>query len=190
MLPDPSLSGATHSVRTISARRGGGRVITMGFPGLDMDPRGNPWLNPDLLDATLTKAMNAGLRLLVVLAGRGELPDGAMEVLRQEAGARRLRMVALPIEDYSVPGRAFLRAWRRLEPLFETIFADDRALGLCCHHGAGRSGVAAVMCLVEAGDIPAEAVARLRDQFPETVENERQYQWLEHYAKTFDAPTR
>ncbi|MBU4530791.1 MAG: hypothetical protein KUA43_22965 [Hoeflea sp.] len=190
MLSDTSKTCETHSVRTISARRGGGRVITMGFPGLDMDPRGAPWLNPDLLDATLNEAANAGLRLLIVLASRTELPDGAMALLRQATETRRLRMIALPIEDYSVPGEAFLQAWRRLRPLFETIFADNGAIGLCCHHGAGRSGVAAVMCLVETGESPSEAVSRLRNQFPETVENERQYQWLKDYAQKIDVRAR
>jgi len=189
MNSNSSQPSETDSVRTISARRGGGRIITMGFPGLDMDPRGIPWLNPDLLDATLTRATDAGLQLLIVLAGRDEVPDGAMDLLRQEAEARRLRMIALPIQDYSVPGEAFLQAWRRLRPLFDVIFADNGAIGLCCHHGAGRSGVAAVMCLVETGESPTEAVSRLRSQFPETVENERQYQWLKDYARSLEIST-
>ena len=54
---------------------------------------------------------------LIVLAGRDEVPDGAMDLLRQEAEARRLRMIALPIQDYSVPGEAFLQAWRRLRTI-------------------------------------------------------------------------
>ena len=182
MPTDPSKSCGISSVRTICARRGGGRVITMGFPGLDMDPRGEAWLNPDRLEATLNQASDAGLRLLLVHASADELPEGAIPSLRREAAARGLRVVALPIEDYSTPGAAFLRAWRALQPLFEQIFRENGAVGMSCHHGAGRSGVTAAMHLIDAGDTPAEAVGLLRDQFAETVENDKQYQWLERYA--------
>ncbi|AMY71107.1 hypothetical protein [Frigidibacter mobilis] len=67
-------NAAASSVRTICARRGGGRVITMGFPGLDTDFRGQRWLNPDLLEATLTQATEAGLQLLLIHARGDELP--------------------------------------------------------------------------------------------------------------------
>ncbi len=171
------------SVRTICARPGGGRVITMGFPGLDTDFRGQSWINPDLLDATLTEAAGAGMQLLLVHAQADELPAKAMPLLRQAVKARALRCVALPIVDYIVPGAAFLRGWHRLGPVFAQVFAADGAVGMCCHHGAGRSGLVAAMHLVEAGKTPAEAVAMLREQFAETVENEQQYRWVEHHAR-------
>lgn len=171
------------SVRAICPRRGGGRVVTMGFPGLDMDARGDAWLNPERMDATLNEATNAGARLLLVHASSTELPAGALALLRRNARARGLRVIGLPIEDYSVPGEPFLRAWRRLRPLFDSIFDDDGAVGISCHHGAGRSGVTAAMHLIDAGDPPAEAVTMLRNQFPETVENDTQFQWLERYAE-------
>jgi len=171
------------SVRTICARPGGGRVITMGFPGLDTDFRGQSWINPDLLDATLTEAAAAGMQLLLVHAQAAELPAEAMPLLRQAVKAKALRCIALPIVDYSVPGEAFLRGWHRLGPVFAQVFAADGAVGMCCHHGAGRSGLVAAMHLVEAGKTPAEAVAMLRGQFPETVENEQQYRWVEHHAR-------
>lgn len=174
---------ATGSVRAICARPGGGRVITMGFPGLDTDPRGQAWLNPERLDTTLETAAAAGLRLLLILAQADELPDGAIPYLRQASRIRGARAIALPIEDYSVPGASFLRAWRRLEPLRRRIFVDGQAVGVCCHHGAGRSGVVAAMHLIEAGVQPAAAVAALRAQFSETVENQLQYQWLERYSE-------
>ncbi|QIB34314.1 protein-tyrosine phosphatase family protein [Ancylobacter pratisalsi] len=171
------------SVRAICARPGGGRVITMGFPGLDTDPRGRAWLNPERLEATLDVAVTAGLRLLLILAQADELPEGAVAYVREASRARRVRALALPIQDYSVPGASFLRAWRRLAPLRQRIFADGQAVGVCCHHGAGRSGVVAAMHLIEAGVEPAAAVSALRAQFAETVENKLQYQWLERYPE-------
>ncbi|GGH44013.1 hypothetical protein GVY41_01025 [Frigidibacter albus] len=183
MPEDHSDDGAFSSVRTICARPGGGRVITMGFPGLDTDLRGQSWINPDLLDATLTEAAAAGMQLLLVHARADELPAEAMALLRQAAKARALRCLALPIEDYGVPGTAFLRGWRRLRPVFVQVFAAEHAVGMCCHHGAGRSGLVAAMHLVEAGKTPAEAVSMLRGQFAETVENEQQYRWVEHHAR-------
>lgn len=171
------------SIRAICSRPGGGRVITMGFPGLDTDPRGNAWLNPERLEATLTEAIDYGLQLLIILARAEELPADAHASLRRAVSARNLRTIALPIEDYGVPGRPFLRAWRRLSPAFRASFAANQAVGMSCHHGAGRSGVVAAMHLIEAGATAADAVAALRAQFPETVENDLQYQWLEHFAR-------
>lgn len=185
MPEDHSDDGAFSSVRTICGRPGGGRVITMGFPGLDTDFRGQAWINPGLLDATLTEAAEAGMQLLLVHAQAAELPAEAMPLLRQAATARALRCLALPIEDFGVPGAAFLRGWHRLRPVFARAFAADRAIGMCCHHGAGRSGLVAAMHLVEAGLTPADAVAMLRGQFAETVENEQQYRWVEDHARRY-----
>lgn len=178
-----SLHSETSSVRAICPRPGGGNVITMAFPGLDTDARGQAWLNPERLDATLTHAVDMGLRLLLVLTQPTELPQGALVMLRQAVTGRSLHCVALPIEDYTAPSAAFLRAWARLSPRFHAVFASGGSVGLCCHHGAGRSGVVAAMHLIEAGIDPAEAVALLRQQFPESVENAHQYDWLASYAR-------
>lgn len=106
-----------------------------------------------------------------------------MAHVRQALCTRGLRAIALPIEDYSVPSPAFMRAWSRLSLVFKSVFASDGAIGMSCHHGAGRSGLVAAMHLIDAGQAAADAVSVLRRQFPETVENEHQYSWLIDYAK-------
>ncbi|MFD1510522.1 hypothetical protein ACFTOW_14100 [Lacimonas salitolerans] len=171
------------SVRAICPHPRGGHVITMGFPGLEIDFRGQALINPDRIDATLNHAMTAGMRLLIILTQPDELPQDAIAMLRRAVRARGLRAIALPIEDYSVPGLAFMRAWKRLSPALGPIFASGASVGMSCHHGAGRSGVVAAMHLIDAGCAPTQAVAKLRRQFPETVENDHQHGWLMDYAR-------
>lgn len=170
------------SVRAICPRPGGGHILTMGFPGLDTDFRGQALINPDRMDATLTDASEASMRLLLILTQPDELPRDAIATLRRAVSARGLCGISLPIEDYSVPGPAFMRAWRRLSPAFRKLFASGASVGMCCHHGAGRSGVVAAMHLIDAGHAPENAVRLLRHQFPETVENDHQHDWLMRYA--------
>ncbi|WP_157961631.1 hypothetical protein [Acuticoccus kandeliae] len=174
-------SEATIAIRAICARQGGGRVITMGCPGLETDHRGDAWLSPESRDATLAGAVAAGMRLLIILAQRDELPEGAVAELKTAARALGVPSIHLPIEDFSVPSRPFLHAWRRLEPVFGRLFADDHAIGMCCQHGAGRSGIVAAMHLIDAGSTPTDAIDAMRAQFPETIENTLQYRWLEDY---------
>jgi hypothetical protein len=182
MREDLTISHPDNSVRAICPRPGGGHVLTMGFPGLDTDIRGQALINPDRMDATLTRASDAGLRLLLILTQPDELPQDAIAMLRRAVSARGVRGIALPIEDYSVPDPAFMRAWRRLSPALRTVFASGASVGMCCHHGAGRSGVVAAMHLIDAGYAPENAVRLLRRQFPETVENDHQYDWLMSYS--------
>lgn len=182
MPEDLNISDPDSSVRAICPRRGGGHVITMGFPGLDCDFRGQALINPDGMDTTLSHAVTASMRVLLILTQPDELPQDAIAMLRRAMRARGLRAVALPIEDYSVPGPAFIRAWTRLEPAFGAVFASGASVGMCCHHGAGRSGVVAAMHLIDAGQAPDDAVRLLRRQFPETVENDHQHEWLTRYA--------
>ena len=156
--------------------------MTMGFPGLDIDTRGEAWLNPEALDMTLGKARAANIDLLMILPFSDELPDGVMQHLRQELLRHNLRSVALPITDFDVPSQAFMRAWHRLSPVFQGIYARGGTVGICCYHGAGRSGVVAAMHLICAGMPPGDAVQSLRNQFPETVENARQYDWLVDFS--------
>ena len=171
-------------MRAICPRGGGGHVITMGFPGLDSDIRGQAFIDPERLDATLTHAEAAGLRLLLILNLRDEVPGGAIGMLRSAISARGLRSIVLPIDDYSVPSAAFLRAWSRLSSAFNMVFAAAGSVGMCCQHGAGRSGVVAAMHLIDAGLGPVKAVSKIRDQFPESVENKNQFAWLLNYACT------
>ncbi|KPP83880.1 MAG: putative protein-tyrosine phosphatase [Rhodobacteraceae bacterium HLUCCA08] len=170
------------SVRAICPRPGGGHVVTMGFPGLDIDLRGQALMNPDRMDATLAHACDAGMRLLLILTQPDELPRDAIASLRRAVNARGFCAIALPIEDYSVPSAAFMRAWRRLSPAFTTVFASGESVAMSCQYGAGRSGVVAAMHLIDAGHTPEHAVRLLRQQFPETVENDHQFAWLTRYA--------
>lgn len=183
MLQTPETDDRDSSVRAICPHPRGGQVITMGFPGLETDLRGQALISPERMEVTLDHAVSAGMALLLILPQPDELPTDAMSLLRGALRARGLRGVRLPILDYSIPGASFLRAWHRLSPAFAAIFASGGSVGMCCHHGAGRSGLVAAMHLIEEGLTPIEAVTQLRRQFPESVENDLQSAWLVDFAK-------
>jgi len=172
------------SVRAICPHPHGGTVITMGFPGLETDFRGQAFISADVMDATLDHVASAGTKLVVILPQPKELPPKAISLLRRSLDARALRSIVMPIVDYSVPGPAFLRAWHRVSPAFAAVLASGGSVGMCCQHGAGRSGLVAAMHLIEAGLKPIQAVTLLRSQFPESVENDLQFHWLVDYSQS------
>lgn len=179
--PGGALGG---SVRAVCPVPGGGRVVTMGFPGLCGTGAGPRGFDPALARATLACARRQGVQLLLVLVERHELPEALHAGLRGALAEAGLRGLALPIADYGVPSPAFLRAWRRLGPTFRTLLARDGAIGMACHHGAGRSGTVAAMHLIDAGLSCPAAVALLRDRFPPTVETEGQLAFLHAHERS------
>ncbi len=167
------------SIRAVVDCPGGGRVITLGIPGLAIRHDGTAWLCPEDSVATLTalKALNAVM--FVLLAEDTEFPRGVRLALRGVCRQKGMQFIGLPIVDFSVPTPAWQRAWRKIEKCLHQQLDGGAAIALCCLYGAGRSGMIAAMLLQARGLSVNEALSSLRNTFPESVESPVQEAWLE-----------
>lgn len=171
------------SVRTEIPCPGGGKIVTLGFPGLSFDVRGNSIIDRERMEATLDDTALGACRLLVVLLEKSELPEDAWELLADLAGSRSIRIEHLPIRDYEAPDAVFVRKWQMLEAGIAQELAHGGTVALSCHYGAGRSGTIAAGMLMDHGLSAADAIATVRGHFPESIESEKQLVWLHAKAK-------
>jgi protein-tyrosine phosphatase len=122
----------------------------------------------------------AGVAVVVVLAERQECLESTGRDLLAFYTAQGLRVIHLPIPDYSVPEAAALR---------ETVEAAlveaqaGRNVAIHCYAGIGRTGLFSA-CLarrVLGLDGPA-AIAWVRQHIPGAVETEKQQRYVEEFV--------
>lgn len=79
----------------------------------------------------------------------------------------------LPTPDYETPGDG----WGHISTVVHGELEDGHKILLHCMGGCGRSGSAALRLMIEAGEAPDHALARLRQSRPCAVETPEQFQW-------------
>jgi protein-tyrosine phosphatase len=102
-------------------------------------------------------------------AGAGDL---AARV--QEAGTR---WIGVPVADYGVPGAAQAEGWAQASAAARAALAGGGRVLVHCRGGCGRSGMAVLRLMIEAGEAPEAALGRLRALRPCAVETEAQLAW-------------
>lgn len=90
------------------------------------------------------------------------------------------------VEDFGAPGAEAQALWPALAARIRAGLAGGGRVALHCRAGLGRTGMVALRLMVEAGEAPAAALARLRAARPGTVETEAQYAWAASPALTED----
>lgn len=85
--------------------------------------------------------------------------------------------VHLPIEDFGAPDAQVARAWEGASREAAAVLAKGGRILIHCFGGCGRSGMAALRLMVEAGELPTDALERLRTVRPCAVETDAQFDW-------------
>jgi protein-tyrosine phosphatase len=111
--------------------------------------------------------------LVVTLTALGELSARGAAGLPADLALRKIPWLHLPIPDFGTPPRALRHAWPSLS---QRLRACPRLL-LHCMGGCGRSGMIALRLMVEDGEAPDAALARLRAARPCAVETNAQMRW-------------
>lgn len=173
------MSYPENSIRAVIDCPRGGRIVTMGFPGVAIDVSGASYMDPAHLHATLSDERLADCALVLALPEATDLPKGALAILKLELRLRGVEMAHLPIVDYGAPSAAFEDQWRGYAAGLQAHLDAGRTIGVTCHYGAGRSGTIAARLLIERGLAPANAIAEVRAAFPEAIESDAQQAWLE-----------
>ena len=91
-----------------------------------------------------------------------------------------IRWFHLPIEDFGAPTPEVEENWHSAaKPALDAVHGGGRVL-IHCNGGCGRSGMAVLRLMVEAGEDPDAALARLRSVRPCAVETGAQLAWATH----------
>jgi len=120
-------------------------------------------------------AWRPGLALTMTTAE--ELAAKGAEGLSCDLSDAGVEWQHLPISDYGVPSGETLTAWPAASARARGVLAADGRVWVHCMGGCGRSGTVALRLMVELGEEPSAALARLRAVRPCAVETTEQFQW-------------
>ncbi|MGR3760586.1 protein-tyrosine phosphatase family protein [Roseobacteraceae bacterium NS-SX3] len=87
------------------------------------------------------------------------------------------RWIHLPVPDFGVPPPAVLERWPAASHLARKALVGGGRVLVHCRGGCGRSGMAVLRLMIECGEAPEKALARLRGLRPCAVETEAQMAW-------------
>lgn len=83
----------------------------------------------------------------------------------------------LPISDFGVPDAAFDVTWPDVSHTARAALSGGGRVLVHCRGGCGRSGMVVLRLMIEMGDAPEDALARLRAVRPCAVETKEQMGW-------------
>lgn len=112
-------------------------------------------------------------RLVVTLTETGELAARRAASLPADLTAAGVEWLHLPIPDFGTPPRGLRQDWPHLSQRLQSV---DRMV-VHCMGGCGRSGMILLRLMIDAGEAPDAALARLRAARPCAVETKAQMRW-------------
>jgi protein-tyrosine phosphatase len=83
----------------------------------------------------------------------------------------------LPVADFAAHSLALATDWHDAAQAARTALDAGKRVLVHCYGGCGRSGMAVLRLMVEAGELADPALARLRDVRPCAVETDDQLAW-------------
>ncbi len=111
--------------------------------------------------------------VVLTMTTLAELERHGAARLGQDLAGHGVAWHPLPVEDFGSPSGEVEAAWPDLVPL---LARGGRVLAHC-YGGCGRSGMALLRIMVEAGETGPEALNRLREVRPCAVETQAQMEW-------------
>ena len=115
--------------------------------------------------------------IVLTLATPVEMFSAGAHELGAHLRERAMRWMHLPVDDFSAPGPTFETDWPRVSQDIRKVLSGGGRVLVHCRAGQGRSGMVALRLMIEAGEAPDEALARLRKTQPEAVETDAQMAW-------------
>lgn len=93
------------------------------------------------------------------------------------------RWVHLPVEDYDIPDAEQNTLWPEISKTAIAALRGGGRVLVHCRGGCGRSGMAALRLMIDAGEAPEAALLRLRSVRPCAVETDAQLIWAQTRGK-------
>lgn len=161
-----SLGGAMSEMVIYALQVGGGTLALSPLPGRYGD------YESDLdLIASWAPGLVLSMTTEVEMLQHGARHFGA------DIQSRACRWVHLPINDFGVPERVVLDQWQDVSASARQALSGGGRVLVHCKGGCGRSGMIALRLMIECGEKPRDALARLRSVRPCAVETDEQLQW-------------
>lgn len=114
---------------------------------------------------------------VVTLMPRVEQVAAGVETLDADIRDRGARWIHFPIEDFATPDEAASQEWDSISDRLRAVLEGGGRVLLHCRGGCGRSGMLALRLMIELGESPDQAFARLRGVRPCAIETEAQLGW-------------
>ncbi|HAW46403.1 MAG TPA: protein phosphatase [Roseovarius sp.] len=121
--------------------------------------------------------------LVISLTTEAEMVAAGAGGLAFDVQASGARWIGVPVADFGVPDAAQAGNWTRARADALAALAGGGRVLVHCRGGCGRSGMAVLRLMVEAGETPGAALARLRAVRPCAVETEAQLAWAKAGAE-------
>lgn len=115
--------------------------------------------------------------LVVSLTTQTEMDEAGSADLGAHLAERGSRWVHLPITDFGTPTESVLTRWPEVSSKARAALAGGGRVLFHCRGGCGRSGMAALRVMIEAGEAPDAALTRLRAVRTCAVETDAQLAW-------------
>ena len=115
--------------------------------------------------------------IVLCLVTEVELVASGASGLWQDLVSAGTRWEHLPISDFGVPDDAFQEAWPDVSDNMRRALMGGGRVLVHCRGGCGRSGMVALRLMIELGEAPDDALARLRAVRPCAVETNDQMHW-------------
>lgn len=128
-------------------------------------------------DADLTAILRWDPGLVLTMTTGGELVRSGALDLGADLETAGVVWRHLPIPDFGAPPPATDAQWPDVSVLAHGLLGEGRGILAHCYGGCGRSGMALLRLMVEAGEDLDPALLRLRDVRPCAVETEQQKAW-------------
>ncbi|MEO1537808.1 MAG: protein phosphatase [Pseudomonadota bacterium] len=128
-------------------------------------------------DADLSAILRWGAGLVLTMTTKSELERVDAGRLGDDLAAAGVPWRHLPIPDFGAPPSETDALWPDVAKEAHALLADGGRVFSHCYGGCGRSGMALLRLMVEAGEDTEPALARLRDARPCAVEAETQKAW-------------
>lgn len=127
--------------------------------------------------AELRDLLDFGPGLVLTMTTGAELVSKEAESLPADLAAQDIDWQHLPIADFGAPDAGTAARWPGTSAKARAVLAGGGKVLIHCMGGCGRSGMAALRLMVEAGEDPAAALVRLRAVRPCAVEMPEQFDW-------------
>lgn len=123
--------------------------------------------------ADLNAILRWGADMVLTMTTMHEMPDDLGADLHAAGVAWR----HLPIGDFGAPSPEVAAQWPDVSREALGLLSSGGKVLAHCYGGCGRSGMALLRLMVEAGEEPEAALARLRKVRPCAVETNAQFDW-------------
>lgn len=115
--------------------------------------------------------------LVISMTPTSEMESRGAGSLGRNLAAMGIAWEHLPVIDFAAPAGEVEAAWPALSLVARSILVGGGKVLVHCHGGCGRSGMIVLRLMVELGEAPEAALARLRGVRPCAVETEEQFAW-------------